>query len=216
MKTFKTMYSHEHGCKGRGFFDCGNESCRNFLEKAVFIDANQCLSSFFIRKIAFLAIFALLQNLDGDGLELLPSGAVGDANHEMIVAGRGVGRDFQVVASHEALHLVGNFIRECRFPRGSLVVVVVAMFVVVTFVVVVALGAVAVVVEIAVDFEGIAAQSAIVGEHIVECDDLATMVGLAVDGVGGNAFVGNNGRCHVAGVIACFFTSRECHGGCTD
>ena len=51
MKTFKTMYSHEHGCKGSGFFDCGNDFERNSLKNAAFIDANQCFTPFFTGKI---------------------------------------------------------------------------------------------------------------------------------------------------------------------
>ncbi|MBR5919066.1 MAG: hypothetical protein IKZ83_04110, partial [Prevotella sp.] len=62
------MYSHEHGCKGRGFFDYGNDSSRIFLKKAAFIDTNQCFTPFFIGKVAYFTTSTLLQNFDGDGL----------------------------------------------------------------------------------------------------------------------------------------------------
>ena len=164
---------------------------------------------FFHRKNRLTDQFLIL-DFDGDSLELLPSGAVGQANHEMIVARRGVGRDLQVLTSLETLQTARNRVGKGFVPRSSFVVVVViaivmaaSVVVVVTFVavVVVAIGTVAVVVEIAVDFDGVVAQFLIVAENVVEGNDFATLIDLTIDRIGRDSLVGNDGLRHVAVVV---------------
>ena len=42
-------------------------------------------------------MFTLFYYFDGDSVQLLPTGAVGEANHEVIVAGSSIGRNLDVV-----------------------------------------------------------------------------------------------------------------------
>ena len=153
--------------------------------------------------------FTLFYYFDGDSVQLLPTGAVGEANHEVIVAGSSIGRNLDVVMG-VVLAQTGRDGKALVIDPGCAFAVFVFMFVLVmvvtlahlvVVVVIVGLGAMRVVVEVVVNFDIVVAQFLIVGHDVVEGDDVARMVLLTVDGVGGDALVADDGRCHVLVVI---------------
>ena len=123
-------------------------------------------------------------------MELLPTSTVGEADHEMIVARIDVGRN---------LNIDSCIILSLTSRNGEVAVIyprVLWLFLRIygTFR---SSGAVGVVVEIVVNLNVVVAQFLIVGHDVMEGDDVASVVLLAVDGVGGDPLVADDGLLHI-------------------
>ena len=131
-----------------------------------------------------------LNDFDGDSMQLLPTGSIGQAYHEVIVAGINVGRygnlyvglilaltfrDAEVLVVDPGLH-------------GCLVGILWALY---------DRGAMGVVVEVVVNLDVELSQLHIVGEKIMHRHRFTTMVHLAVDGIGHDALFADDGHLHI-------------------
>ena len=123
-------------------------------------------------------------------MELLPTGTVGESDHEVIVTGIDVGRNLNV-DSCIVLALTGRncvvavinpgvlrlFLRIHGAFRSS--------------------GAVGVMVEVVVNLDVVVAKFLIVGHDIVEGDDVAAVVLLTINGIGNDTLIADDGLLHV-------------------
>ena len=137
-------------------------------------------------------------------MELLPTGTVGETNHEVIVAGIDVGRNLNIDSGIVLAQSGRNgviavidpgvlrlFLRVYRTFCGS--------------------GAVGVVVEIVVNLDVVVAQFLIVSHDVMEGDDFATVILLAVNGIGNDTLIADDGLLHVLLLLVIAAAARaEC------
>ena len=123
-------------------------------------------------------------------MELLPTGTVGEADHEMVIARIDVGGNLDIDSGIVPAQTGRNgvvavidpgilrlFLRLHGTFHGS--------------------GAVRVMVEVVVNLDVVGTKFLVVGHDVVEGDDVATVVLLTVDGVGGDTLVADDGLLHV-------------------
>ena len=129
-------------------------------------------------------------------MELLPTGTVGEADHEMVIAGIDVGGNLNI-DSCIVLALTGRNGVVAVIDPGVLRLL---LRIDRTFC---GCSAVGVVVEVVVNLDVVVAQFLIVGHDVVEGDDVSAVVLLAVNGISNDTLVADDGLLHVFLRIGC-------------